>query len=201
MKKPVILLIVILSAITGFFLGLRFLSPGGQEKDLNLPALEQPTPTPSPNPTPEPGNPVTFISTTLGINAPIESVGLDAENKMDVPKNAMNVAWYNLGSKPGEFGNAVLAGHLDTAAGGPAVFYNITSLKPGDEVSVVDDKQKTYTYSVTRTVTYRFDQVPLQEVFGETDGTYLNLITCEGAFDTVNQNYSHRTVVYTELVE
>ncbi len=50
----------------------------------------------------------------LEVNAEIETVGLDNKGAMDVPKNAMNVAWYNLGPKPGEKGNAVMAGHLDT---------------------------------------------------------------------------------------
>src|SRR5688500_6975589 len=52
---------------------------------------------------PEPvSDPVSFSIPSLGIeDASVESVGLDKENKMDIPKKDENVAWYNLGVKPG----------------------------------------------------------------------------------------------------
>src|SRR5476649_486493 len=57
----------------------------------------------------------------FNIIANIESVAMDKEGRMDVPKKAEDVAWYNLGYTPGEKGNAVLDGHLDKSSGAPAV--------------------------------------------------------------------------------
>lgn len=144
--------------------------------------------------------PLTFSIPKLDIeNAKVESVGLDKEGKMDIPKADQNVAWYNLGAKPGERGNAVLAGHLDTKTGAPAVFYNISKLVKGDELKIKAKDGKEYIYEVTDIVTYELTEFPLVEVFGAGDKPRLNLITCEGNYDKSSKLYSHRLVVYSEL--
>lgn len=145
--------------------------------------------------------PVTFSIPKLNIeNATVESVGLNNKGAMDIPKKDENVAWYNLGSKPGELGSAVIAGHFDTKTGSPAVFYNLNKLKNGDELKVKDKNGKEYTYIVTNTQTYELAEFPLVEVFaGPTDKSYLNLITCEGTYDKSSKLYSHRLVIYSEL--
>lgn len=144
--------------------------------------------------------PISVNIPKIEVHASVESVGMDNQGRMDVPKNEWNVAWYNLGVKPGEKGNAVMAGHLDSQIG-PAVFYNLTNLQAGDLIIVTDKNNRTYTYRVTTEAIYRFDQFPLQEVFGATDKSRLNLITCGGIFNGVTRNYSNRVVVYSELIE
>lgn len=144
--------------------------------------------------------PISFSIPSLDINnALVESVGLDKDSKMDIPKKDEDVAWYNLGAKPGERGNAVMAGHLDTKTGAPAVFYNINKLKPGDEISVRSKDGKIYKYFVTEVKTYELEKFPLVEVFGAGDKARLNLITCEGNYNKSSKLYSHRLVVYSEL--
>ena len=150
---------------------------------------------------PQPGNPVRLVINALDVDAAVESVGMDERGRMDVPKKDENVAWYNLGYKPGANGSAVIAGHLDTRSGTPAVFYNIGKLKLGDRIQVIDDKEQVFTYSVVRTESYDYDKVPLQEIFATKGKARLNLITCEGAFDSASQNYSKRLVVYAEEAE
>ncbi len=118
---------------------------------------------------------------------------------MDIPKKAADVGWFSLGFKPGEVGNAVIDGHLDTQTGAPAVFYDLKSLVVGDQIQVTDQAGKQYNFKVTQIQNYPFDQVPLQSVFGNSSRPHLNLITCQGTWDTQNKNYSQRTVVYTEL--
>lgn len=135
----------------------------------------------------------------INVNAAVESVGEDSSGKMDVPKGVFNAGWYNLGYKPGEKGSAVMAGHLDTVTGAPAVFYNIDKLQAGDKVIITDRSGKNLTFEVTDVQTYPFDKVPLQEVFGSNDKPRLNLITCTGVWNTGSRNYSNRLVVYTEL--
>ena len=144
--------------------------------------------------------PVSFSIPKIDVeNIEVESVGLDKENKMDIPKDENNVAWYNLGVKPGEIGNAVIAGHYDKKSGDPSVFYNINKLKPGDELIVKDEKGKDLVFAVTEVKSYELTDFPLQEVFGKSTKHRLNLITCEGNFDTSSRLYSHRLVVYSEL--
>lgn len=136
----------------------------------------------------------------INVSAFVEEVGEDAQGKMDVPKGVFNAGWYNLGFKPGENGNAVMAGHLDTATGAPAVFYSVGSLKKGDQVIVTAKDGKNLTFEVTEVKTYPFDKVPLKEIFGPSDKPKLNLITCVGVWDIGTRNYSERLVVYAELV-
>ncbi|MBI2337764.1 class F sortase [Candidatus Daviesbacteria bacterium] len=135
----------------------------------------------------------------INVSAAVESVGEDNSGKMDVPKGVFNAGWYNLGYKPGEKGSAVMAGHLDTITGAPAVFYNIGKLQAGDQVIVTDKDGKNLIFEVTDVETYSFDKVPLQEVFGSDGKPRLNLITCTGTWNTGSRNYSNRLVVYTEL--
>jgi sortase A len=136
---------------------------------------------------------------SLNIEATIESVGLDEKRSMDVPKAWENVAWYNLGYRPGEIGNAVIAGHFDAPDGGPAVFYKLKDLQPGQEIIVTDQNDNELTFIITESKTYDFDSFPIKTVFGESETPRLNLITCEGIFNREEKNYSQRTVVFSEL--
>lgn len=147
------------------------------------------------------GLPITLEIPSIDVSSNVEYVGLDSKRNMDVPKDAANVGWYNLGPRPGERGSAVMAGHLDDPNGDPAVFWDLKKLQKGDEIKITDENGKELTFEVTRVEVYPFDEFPLQEVFADTSGKYLNLITCEGEFDKATKNYSERTVAYSELAE
>jgi hypothetical protein len=47
---------------------------------------------------------------------------------------------------------------------------------------------------------YTPDQAPLQDIFGNQGGTYLNLITCAGDWIPGQHQTSLRLVVFTTLV-
>jgi sortase A len=146
------------------------------------------------------GVPMRLEIPSIDVSASVESVGMDAKGNMDVPKHDDNVAWYNLGYKLGEKGNTVLAGHLDTRTGAPAVFWNLKKLKPGDSIKVTGDDGMDYQYHVIRVENYAAGSFPLQEVFGSHSTNRLNLITCEGQY-TKGTGYSNRTVVFSELIQ
>ena len=145
--------------------------------------------------------PSKLVIPKLDINAYVEAVGKDQTGRMDVPKKDQDVGWWKYGFKPGEIGNSVIAGHYDRKDGGPAVFYNLGDLEIGDKLEIVDGNGKSLTFRVVRKEIFKDAEFPLQEVFGETDSKYLNLITCEGSFDRVTKNYSDRLVVFTKLVK
>lgn len=142
--------------------------------------------------------PQTLEIPSINVHASVEFVGIDAKKNMDVPKDPDNVGWYELGYTPGEQGNAVIAGHLDTKTS-PAVFAKLSQVKPGDEVLVHTQSGSTQRFIVEKIKQYPYDKFPLQEVFGDSEEKRLNLITCTGTFDFGKENYSHRTVVYTIL--
>ena len=135
----------------------------------------------------------------IGINVSIESVGLDKEKRMDVPTDDLDVGWYKYGTIPGEKGSAVIDGHFDTKAGGPAVFYKLSELKSGDSIIVIGKNGEERTFIVTETKTFKDANFPIPLVFSQDDTERLNLITCDGVFDKSEKNYSDRLVVFSTL--
>lgn len=198
MKKG-ILLFVVLGVIGGFLLGL------GNSKEestvFSQKRVEKEDKSERNQAEEQIGLPLVITISSINVNANIEYVGLDAEKRMDVPKTPFNVAWYKLGPKPGEVGNAAIAGHFDSAAGGMEVFYHLKNLKPGDEIKIIEEKGKELRFKVTENAIYPDSNFPIQEVFGKTDKKRLNLITCDGVFNQTSRNYSERVVVFSELVE
>jgi sortase (surface protein transpeptidase) len=109
------------------------------------------------------------------------------------------VGWYNAGTIPGERGSAVIDGHLDRPGGYPAVFWNLRYVQVGDAVIVVNRRGKTLHFHVTRILFYPPQDAPVQDIFGNTAGTFLNLITCAGDWIPSQHQTTLRLVVYTTL--
>lgn len=145
------------------------------------------------------GTPVRLVIPSIQVDASVELVGLDTGGNMDIPKHNENVAWYKLGYRPGETGNAVFAGHLDTKTGAPAVFWHLAQLKNGDSIIVYDENGRSLIYSVTQVANYLYDDFPTAKVFGSSDKQRLNLITCGGTWNERSQIYSQRTVVFSSI--
>jgi hypothetical protein len=138
--------------------------------------------------------PVGLAIETAGIDAGIEALRV-VDGAMQDPSGPWVVAWYeNLGAL-GAIGNVVMAGHIDYWNVGPAVFYNLSTLVPGDEIVVTGDDGEAYPFAVEWVRQYDSASIPLDEVAGPTAEQSLTLITCGGAFDYVNGLYLQRTVV------
>ncbi len=144
------------------------------------------------------GQPVTLAIPAIGVNAPVEQVGVNVQGNMDVPRNPNNTAWYAPGARPGQQGNAVIAGHVDYHGIGPVVFWKVNTLTVGTEVFVTDDQGRRRRFTVTAVEIYPAENAPLQQIFGGTSDTNLNLISCIGDFDPGSASYDKRIVVYTK---
>jgi LPXTG-site transpeptidase (sortase) family protein len=138
----------------------------------------------------------------IGVNAPIETVGKTSEGLMDVPIHNQwtGVGWYKNGPKPGQIGSSVIDGHLDRTGGAPAVFWNLRKLHPGDIVSVQSKAKRTLHFKVMKIANYAPDAAPVVQIFGQKNGTFLNLVTCAGVWVPSENQTSQRLVVYTKLV-
>lgn len=145
--------------------------------------------------------PVRLLVPSIGINAPVESVGtLPDGNMATATRNPwQDVGWYNAGPKPGERGSAVIDGHLDRPGGYPAVFWNLRSIHAGDPIIVVGSDGKQQRFHVTRVAYYTPQDAPLQDIFGNRSGYYLNLITCAGDWIPSQHQTSLRLVIYATL--
>lgn len=145
--------------------------------------------------------PVRLIIPAIQLSAAVQSLGLDANGTGDmaVPTNFTDVGWYELGTRPGMSGSAVIAGHYNGKNTREAVFYDLNTLQIGDEVLIVTEASTTQVFIVVRIETYAYDAYA-GEVFFSTDGKQrLNLITCGGVWMPENKLYDKRTVVFTEL--
>ncbi len=146
-------------------------------------------------------NPIRLIIPAIGVNAFIESVGTQSNGDLATPTHNPweDAGWYNLGPHPGERGSAVIDGHLDRPGGYPAVFWRLRDLHFGDEVLVMNMAGKTLHFRVTRTALYSPQEAPLQDIFGNWGGIYLNLLTCAGDWIPSEHQTTLRLVVYTSL--
>lgn len=144
--------------------------------------------------------PQTVEIPSIDVNAEIENVGILDNGQMGVPSNEDDVAWFEPGTMPGDKGNAVLAGHVDSYTG-PAVFWDLGELEEGDEIIITDEAGETLVFQVRKSVSYGRNDAPIDEIFGETDEHRLNLITCSGTFNRDEGTHDERLVVYTELVD
>ncbi len=117
---------------------------------------------------------------------------------MDIPSTGHEIGWFEPGFLPGAQGNAVMAGHLDTELGETAVFWELRTLKAGDTVEVVRADGTIKKFIVTHQTTYDAQNAPMQELFGNSTGAHLNLITCNGAWQQDLQTYDKRLVVFTD---
>jgi LPXTG-site transpeptidase (sortase) family protein len=135
----------------------------------------------------------------LHIDTSIESLGLTAGGAVDVPKGPNDVAWFDLGPKPGAVGDAVIVGHSGWKDGIPAVFDNLSKLKKGDEIYIKNADGSTNTFVVRKTAIYNQTE-DVSSVFISTDGkTHLNLITCTGIWNVAEQGRSDRLIVFADL--
>lgn len=135
----------------------------------------------------------------INVDASIESVGLTSEGNMAVPQVPSDVAWYNLGSYPGEEGSAVMAGHVNWKNGVTGVFANLEKLRPGDTLSVENDQGKVVSFVVTGSRLYdaEADATP---IFSSDAGKHLNLITCSGDWNRSEKSYAKRLVIFTDAI-
>ena len=146
-------------------------------------------------------DPVRLIIPAISVNAPIEQVSLLSSGNLDTPQQNpwTDTGWYKNGPRPGERGSAVIDGHLNRPGNTPAVFWYLNTLRPGDKIMVVTSSNRTLTFHVTESTYYAPQSAPLQNIFGDTSGNYLNLITCAGDWIPSEHQTTLRTVVYATL--
>lgn len=144
------------------------------------------------------GLPVRLKIPEISVDATVEYVGLTADGLMDVPKSPADVAWLNLGPRPGENGSAVIAGHYGIWKNGEgSVFDNLKKLSKGGKLYVEDDQGTTTTFVVRESRSYNPEE-DASDVFSSSDRkSHLNLITCE-SWDKVSESYSKRLVVFAD---
>ena len=135
----------------------------------------------------------------IGARSDLLELGITAEGSAEVPAEFDLAGWFSGGGRPGSRGPTVLLGHVDSTAG-PAVFYALRDLVPGDVVEVTVADGTVARYTVTGTEQVPKDQFPTAAVFGATPEDVLRLVTCTGDFDRGARSYLDNLVVTAERV-
>jgi len=143
--------------------------------------------------------PARLLIPSIGVDAKVQLVGVNAKGNMGVPSNFTDVAWYRYGTAPGQLGSAVIDGHVDNGLALAGVFKHLSDAKLGDDIQVVTKEGSTLHFTVDEIETYPLDAVPLDKVFNRKDTARLTLITCTGSWVKNQKTYDTRLVVYAHL--
>lgn len=145
--------------------------------------------------------PVNIRARSVRIEAPVHRVGDTPSGSIDVPKGERfdEAGWYDKGPTPGEYGPAVIVGHVDRGDG-PSVFHKLSRLRPGNRVEIGRADGSVAVFEVNSVKRYDRDDLPADEVFGDFSRPGLRLITCGGRWVGGTTGYADNVVVFASLV-
>ena len=84
---------------------------------------------------------------------------------------------------------------------GAAVFYDISQLKPGDQIRILlGGPGGDRIFTVRESAQYPAAEAPVEHIFGPSDHPELVLITCDGDFEGSDAGYSDRFLVYADIM-
>jgi sortase (surface protein transpeptidase) len=138
--------------------------------------------------------PVRLEIPAIEVSSSLVRLGLNPDGTMQVPGDFRVAGWFTGAPQPGQLGPAVIAGHVDSTTG-PAVFYRLRELHPGDEVRVVRADHRVVRFRVDALASYPKQALPDDAVYGATTTPALRLITCSGSFDRSRRSYRDNLVV------
>jgi hypothetical protein len=144
--------------------------------------------------------PVSFNIPAIRKQSTLLQLGLRANGSLEVPPDGPTApaGWYNGSPTPGERGPAVLLGHVNAVGGGPGVFANLRRLKSGDTIEVARADGTTAIFEFYRGEPFPKDAFPSQTVYGDTEGSELRVITCDG-YDPATGLFDDNYVLFAKL--
>ena len=146
-----------------------------------------------------PARPVAITIPAIGVRSVLAPLGLNPDGTVEVPTDPAAAGWYELGTRPGAMGSAVILGHVDSREG-PAVFYLLSTLNAGDAVDVRLADGASARFRVSSVRTYANAQFPADQVYAAEGARVLNLVTCGGAYDAERGGYQANVVVAARWV-
>jgi LPXTG-site transpeptidase (sortase) family protein len=183
-------------------LALALLGCGGDARPEPPPAAERPARAESPERKQRPrsvevADPRRLEIPAIGVSAPVIELGLNRDRTLEVPEDFGDTGWWEGGPEPGERGAAVIVGHVDSETG-PAVFYRLDELRPGDELRVQRTDGSRARFVVRRLERHAKAEFPTRAVYARTRQPTLRLVTCSGEFDSTTGHYVDNTIVFAD---
>ena len=95
-----------------------------------------------------PARPVLLSIPSIGVRTHLTRLDLRKDGTVEVPTDPALAGWFMRGPPPGSDGSSVILGHVDSTSG-PAVFYRLRELQPGERIAVrLDDASTVYFLSL-----------------------------------------------------
>jgi len=138
---------------------------------------------------------------SIGVVTNLLHLGLRENGSLEVPQDTGGGApasWYDGSPSPGERGPSVMLGHVNALGGHQGVFADLRTLTPGAQIKVSRADGSTAIFTVDRGALYGKDTFPTLEVYGNTPGSELRLITCDG-YDPATGQFDDNYVIYARL--
>jgi hypothetical protein len=159
-------------------------------------------PPPRDFPVMEPSRPIRLSVPSIGVQAPVQRVGLADDGSIAVPALAQHneAGWYDRGPTPGQFGPAIIVGHADTRTG-PSVFHDLVRLRPGARIEVTRADRSVAIFEVNSVEHFDKAKLPAERVYGDYNRPVLRLITCGGEWMGGSIGYSDNVVAFASLVK
>jgi hypothetical protein len=145
--------------------------------------------------------PVTISIRSLRLDAPVHQVGLGGDGAIAAPvgERAQEAGWYNQSPTPGQYGPAVIVGHVDTRTG-PAVFHELDDLRSGERIEITRADGSVAVFEVNSISRFDKTRLPVEQVYEDFSRPGLRLITCGGRWVGGQLGYADNIVVFASLV-
>jgi sortase (surface protein transpeptidase) len=134
---------------------------------------------------------------SLNIDQRLVPLQVLADGSLAAPRRYADVGWWKDGPTPGTAGNAVVVGHVDSETG-PAVFYGLATLRPGDRIDMTQQDRSSVRFQVRRIERFPLARFPADRVYRRHGRPGLVLITCGGAYDHAAGRYLDNVVVFAD---
>jgi sortase (surface protein transpeptidase) len=135
----------------------------------------------------------------IGISSRLESLRTGPDGTLQPPRDPDRAGWYVKSPAPGELGPAVIAGHVDSKTG-PAVFWRLSQLRPGDIVTVTRSAGGPVRFVVQQVRRFSRAHPHDVKIYGPSPDRALRLITCGGVYDRERGRYQDNVVVFAVAV-
>ena len=141
---------------------------------------------------------------SIGVNAPITpetTTGSGSSLALTIPADIQEVAWFmgtapNSGVLPGAPGDALLAGHVDSAAAGPGALYRLASVTPGVTITVVGSDGLATNWQVSSPPVLLSKTTVAEMSWATTGPPTISIVTCGGPFDASTGHYVDNVLVH-----
>lgn len=159
------------------------------------PAVDVPVAAATPGPVRKPVPPLRVVAPSVGVDMPVEPVGVEPSGFMEIPENPEIGGWYRYGSDPSSTdGNVVIAAHVDSRKYSIGPFSRLRDLAVGAVLEVTDAEGRVHRYAVDSVEYIPKKDLAGADLFAREGSRRLVLITCGGPIDPATGLYADNVV-------